>query len=149
MPAAASPSAYPRHPTNANVTVGAARGGRILLPRPHVVDRPHRVEGAERGPDRPFETEWRSRLCAAPPAGNTRREHPAPCATGAGHSGMRDAVGTSGFRKRQWRPSEDGEWLYRLAERLFQPALFRIGGPFNCKGFPPSGERNSAELAVF
>jgi len=82
MPAAASPSDYPRHPTNANLTVRAARGGRILLPRPHVVDRPHRIEGAERGSDRPFETEWRSRPCA-PPAGNTRREHPAPCATEA------------------------------------------------------------------
>ena len=52
------------------------------------------------------------------------------------------------IRKRQWRPSEYGEWLYRLAERLFQPALC-MGGPFNFKGFPPSGERNSAELAVF
>lgn len=52
------------------------------------------------------------------------------------------------IRKRQWTPSEYGEWLYRLAERLFQPALC-MGGPFNFKGFPPSGERNSAELAVF
>jgi hypothetical protein len=27
------------------------------------------------------------------------------------------------IRKRQWRPSEYGEWLYRRAGRLFQPAL--------------------------
>src|SRR6516162_7562214 len=145
MPAAASPSAYPRHPTNANVTVGAARGGRILLPRPHVVDRPHRVEGAERGPDRPFETEWRSRLCA-PPAGNTRRDHPAPGATEAAIPGrVTPSIGAD------FANGNGGRRVRRVAlppRRTVVPAGL-IGGPFNFKGFPPSGSQKLSRACGF
>jgi hypothetical protein len=91
MPSAASPSASgPRHPTNANVTARAARGGRILLPRPHVVDRPDRVEGAERVPtahSRPSGGAVCARHQPVIPDGNTLRL----CAR-TGHSGMCDPL---------------------------------------------------------
>lgn len=52
------------------------------------------------------------------------------------------------IRKRQWTPSEYGEWLYRLAEHLFQPALC-MGGPFNFKGFPPVERETQPSLRFF
>jgi len=50
------------------------------------------------------------------------------------------------IRKRQWKPSEYSEWLYRLAERLFQPALWAA---LSILRVFPRVERNSAQLAVF
>jgi hypothetical protein len=49
------------------------------------------------------------------------------------------------------RPAMEAVRVRRVAlppRRRVVPAGL-MGGPFNFKGFPPSGERNSAELAVF